>query len=95
MSYRDIILLRKDARGWRLEDMGDEPPAGASPPLDPEMMEGLSEEDPQVRRDGDRHCGALEKKMANPGGTGVGVGRALVGGTTFQSVMGWGGGSNR
>lgn len=48
MSYRDILLLRKDARGWRLEDMGEEPAAEASPPLDPEMMEGISEEDPQV-----------------------------------------------
>lgn len=46
MSYRDMLLLRKEARGWRLEDMGDEPPA--SPPLDPELMEGIQEDEPQV-----------------------------------------------
>lgn len=47
MSYRDILLLRKAARGWRLEDMGEEPPEN-NPPLDPELMEGISEEDPRV-----------------------------------------------
>lgn len=48
MSYRDILLLRKEARGWRLEDMGDEPPE--NPPLDPELMSGVRETDPQARR---------------------------------------------
>lgn len=48
MSYRDILLLRREARGWRLQDMGDEPPA--DPPLDPEFMSGIREEDPQVRQ---------------------------------------------
>lgn len=48
MSYRDILLLRKEARGWRLEDIGEEPPA--DPPLDPDFMEGVQEGDPQVRR---------------------------------------------
>lgn len=47
MSYRDILLLRKEARGWRLQDMGEEPPGG-SPPLDPELMEGVPEGDPRV-----------------------------------------------
>ncbi|CAN0531515.1 unnamed protein product, partial [Ectocarpus sp. 12 AP-2014] len=48
MSYRDILLVRKEARGWRLEDMGGggEEPAGTSPPLDPELMEGVEEGDP-------------------------------------------------
>lgn len=41
-----MLVLRKEARGWRLEDMGDEPPA--SPPLDPEFMEGVQEDEPQV-----------------------------------------------
>lgn len=49
MSYRDILLLRKEARGWRLEDMGEEPPA-VDPPLDPDFMRGLSSDDPQVLR---------------------------------------------
>lgn len=51
MSYRDILLVRKEARGWRLEDMGGggEEPAGTSPPLDPELMEGVEEGDPGVR----------------------------------------------
>ena len=47
MSYRDILILRKETRGWRLEDMGDEPPAEA-PPLDSEFMAGVEESDPQV-----------------------------------------------
>ncbi len=47
MSYRDMLLLRKEARGWRLQDMGDEPPE--NPPLDPEMMQGIPEGDPRVR----------------------------------------------
>lgn len=46
MSYRDILVLRKEARGWSLEDMGDEPPA--DPPLDPELMAGIEEGDPEV-----------------------------------------------
>lgn len=46
MSYRDILVLRKEARGWRLEDIGDDPPE--DPPLDPELMEGLQDGDPQV-----------------------------------------------
>ena len=48
MSYRDILVLRKEARGWCLEDMGDEPPE--NPPLDPELMSGIQESDPQARR---------------------------------------------
>lgn len=48
MSYRDILVLRKEARGWRLEDMGDEPPE--NPPLDPELMSGIRESDSQARR---------------------------------------------
>lgn len=48
MSYRDILVLRKEARGWRLEDVGDEPPE--NPPLDPELMSGIQESDPQARR---------------------------------------------
>lgn len=47
MSYRDILVLRREARGWRLEDMGDEPPE--DPPLDPDLMAGIAEGDPQVR----------------------------------------------
>lgn len=47
MSYRDILLLRKEVRGWRLEDMG-EPPPTENPPLDPEFVRGLAEGDPQV-----------------------------------------------
>lgn len=46
MSYRDMLLLRKEARGWRLEDMGNEPPA--SPPLDPELMDGIGKDEPLV-----------------------------------------------
>lgn len=47
MSYRDILLLRKEVRGWRLENMGEPPPVN-QPPLDPEFMQGLHEGDPQV-----------------------------------------------
>ena len=47
MSYRDILLLRKESRGWRLEDMGDEPPE--NPPLDLEFMAGIEEGNPQVK----------------------------------------------
>lgn len=47
LSYRDILILRRESRGWRLKDMGDEPPA-EKPPLDLEFMAGVEDSDPQV-----------------------------------------------
>lgn len=47
MSYRDILVLRKEARGWRLEDMGDEPLADS--PIDLLFMDGIHERDARVK----------------------------------------------
>lgn len=47
MSYRDILILRKETRAWQLEDMGDEP-AEEIPPLDPDFMAGIDESNPEV-----------------------------------------------
>ncbi|CAN0101714.1 unnamed protein product, partial [Discosporangium mesarthrocarpum] len=45
MTYQEMMWLRKEARGWSLSGMGEEPPPDA--PLDPDMMEGVDEGHPQ------------------------------------------------